>query len=130
VDTSGLDGYEWPDTLSRWFDAIYSAAREQPEVAARLAHMVADYSGWHFTSDDPGRALQPPANMRLGEIHAPALVIVGERGLPFYNLPIADRLSQCIPHAQKVTIPHAGHMANMEAPESFNHAVLAFLSHP
>jgi pimeloyl-ACP methyl ester carboxylesterase len=148
VDVSGLDGYEWPEELDRWFTAIHAAARrgdmeqakqlwldtewftparEQPEVAARLKEIVSGYSGWHFINADSGQGLNPPANARLGAIRAPTLVIVGERDLPFYNLPLADRLEQGIPHAQKVIIPEAGHMSNMEVPHVFNRIVLSFL---
>ena len=90
--------------------------------------MLAEYSGWHFVHDNPAVDLDPPANGRLAEIHAPTLVVVGDRDLPFYNRLIADRLAQAIPGARQVVIPGAGHMANMEEPAAFNRAVLDFLA--
>jgi pimeloyl-ACP methyl ester carboxylesterase len=149
VDVSGLPGVDWPEEVSRWFAGIYSAARdgdlelakerwlatgwfipasEKAQVAARLKQIVSDYSGWHLSNPDPRIDLDPPANTRLGMISAPTLVIVGERDLPFYNRPIADILEQSILHAQKVIIPGAGHMSNMEEPEIFNRTVLEFLA--
>jgi pimeloyl-ACP methyl ester carboxylesterase len=145
---SALDGYEWPDELAGWFAQFAAAARSgdmalakerwlncgwfvpaqrQPDVTARLRQMVADYSGWHFLHKNPAHGLKPPANDRLAEIQAPTLIIVGEQDLPFYNLPIADRLAAQIRHAQKVVIPGVGHMVNMEASASFNETVLSFL---
>jgi 3-oxoadipate enol-lactonase len=149
VDASGLGGFTWPDELAGWFASIYAAARSgdlplakqrwlstdwftparsRPGVAAQLAQMVADYSGWHFMHRDPARSLAPPANARLSAIRAPTLVILGELDLPFYNYPLADRLAQEIPGAQKVVMPGVGHMANMEAPGRFNAIVLPFLA--
>jgi pimeloyl-ACP methyl ester carboxylesterase len=41
---------------------------------------------------------------------------------------IADILQQEMPHARKVLLLQAGHMANMEQPEAFNHVILVFLA--
>jgi 3-oxoadipate enol-lactonase len=148
VDVSGLNGYEWPDQLDRWFTAIRSAAgngdmqqakelwlatgwfkpaQSRPAVVARLNQMVSDYSGWDFTNKDSSLWSDPPANLRLQEIQAPTLVLTGEYDLPFYNLRIAERLQQGIPNAQMGILPGVGHMANMEDPETFNQVVLSFL---
>jgi len=149
VDTSALNGYPWHDTLSQWFSAIGKAANDgdmarakalwletgwfgpamlQPAVAARLREIAADYSGWHFHNKNPLRRPSPPANDRLAEITTPTLVVTGELDLAFYNHPIAERLASTIPNARRLTIPHVGHMASMEAPEVFNDIVLGFLA--
>jgi 3-oxoadipate enol-lactonase len=149
VDVSGLDGFMWPDELSRWFASINGAARSgdlslakqrwldtgwftparaNPEVVGRLEQIVTDYSGWHFVHDNPTRNLTPPANERLAEIRVPTLVILGELDLPFYNHPLADRLEQGISNAQKVIMAGVGHMSNMEDPDRFNQIVLSFLA--
>jgi len=149
VDVSALDGFEWPDELNSWFAPIHSAAkdgdmdlakehwlntgwftpaREKPDVAAHLKKIISDYSGWHFSHDNPVRGLVPAANERLEEVKAPTLIIIGERDLSFYNHPIAKRLRRGIPNAQKVIMPGVGHMANMEDPQSFNQLVLSFLA--
>lgn len=149
ADTSALGGYPWPELFKQWFAPISAAAARgdiaaakkhwletgwfvpalrNKEVAAELAAILAEYSGWHFHNRNPIQSLDPPANERLEEIKAPTLVIVGELDLPFYNLPIADSLASRIPHARKVVIPSVGHMANMEAPQQFNDAVLSFIA--
>jgi pimeloyl-ACP methyl ester carboxylesterase len=106
---------------------LFAPARRQPEVDARLKVMVGDYSGWHFVNQNPERAVSPPAVGRLGAIRAPTLVVVGELDLPDFQR-MAERLEREIPGARRATIAGAGHMANMEAPETVNKALGAFLN--
>lgn len=106
---------------------LFAPANEQPTVAARLRQMVGDYSGWHWGNRDPERRLDRPATERLREITAPTLVILGERDLADFHA-IANRIADNVPGARKIVLPGVGHMANMEAPEAFNTAVLGFLA--
>jgi pimeloyl-ACP methyl ester carboxylesterase len=62
----------------------------------------------------------------LPDIHAPSVVIVGANDTPF--LAASDYMAAKIPGARKVTIPDAGHAANIDQPAAFNAAVLAFLA--
>ncbi len=61
----------------------------------------------------------------LPGIAVPSLVIVGADDKPF--LAGSDYMANKIPGARKVVIPGAGHAANIDQPEAFNAAVLAFL---
>ena len=61
------------------------------------------------------------------DVSVPTLVVVGERDLDFYNVPIAQTLAKRIPGARKVRIPGVGHMSNMEDPAWFNEVVLGFI---
>ncbi|MDQ6906786.1 MAG: alpha/beta fold hydrolase [Chloroflexota bacterium] len=70
--------------------------------------------------------LDPPAVERLGEIHAPTLVIVGDGDVPDV-IETADVLARGIAGAQKIVVPGVAHMVNMEVPDAFNRAVLDFL---
>ena len=145
---SALRGHEWEpecaailETMYRlggegrveeakagWLAAsLFACSSRPPTVTPRLAAMVGTYSGWHLQHDDPHLPLARPARERLHEIAAPTLVIVGEEDLPDFHA-IADLLVARIPHARKLVLPHAGHMANMDAPEAFNTAVLDFLA--
>jgi pimeloyl-ACP methyl ester carboxylesterase len=105
---------------------LFAPAQRNPLVAAHLAQIVADYSGWHFLRDDPEQAPKPPAAQRLRELTMPLLAIVGEHDIPDF-LAATDAICRGAPHAQKLVIPGAGHMANMEAPELVTPAILAFL---
>ena len=61
----------------------------------------------------------------LASIRVPTLVLVGGRDEAF--LGAAEYVAAKIPGSQKVVIPDAGHMCNIDQPDLFNDAVLAFL---
>ncbi|HET6794293.1 MAG TPA: alpha/beta fold hydrolase [Acidimicrobiales bacterium] len=61
----------------------------------------------------------------LPGISGPTLVLVGEQDTGY--LTATDYMASRIPGAVKVTIPGAGHAANLDRPEEFNRAVLDFL---
>jgi len=62
----------------------------------------------------------------LPRIAVPTLVLVGSEDKNF--LGAADYMTAKIPGAQKAIIPGAGHAANLDQPEAFNHAVADFLA--
>ncbi|MGH2573739.1 MAG: alpha/beta fold hydrolase [Actinomycetota bacterium] len=82
-----------------------------------------------YALPEPGseQRLQPAAADRLGEISAPALVIVGDRDAPDI-MRIADLLAYGIAGARKVIIEDTAHAPNLERPEEFNRIVLDFLT--
>ena len=61
----------------------------------------------------------------LPNIKVPSLVVVGADDTGF--IAASDYMQKKIPNCQKVTIPNAGHAANMDNPEDFNRAILDFL---
>lgn len=74
-------------------------------------------------------ALRPPIyaiEQKLNQLMIPVLVIVGEADPAC--IPVSQYMSEQIPGATLVVIPNAGHFNNLEIPETFNHAVQAFLS--
>jgi 3-oxoadipate enol-lactonase len=144
---SALDGYPWSQSwralwssLRRaarsgdvagarrlWLDNdLFGPARARPDVARRLAQMVDDYSGWHWVHADPETGTVPAAIERLPQLDVRTLVIAGERDLPDFR-GVADTLARGIPRAARIVLPGAGHLANMEAPASFNSLLLDFL---
>ena len=148
VAGSALPGLRWSAELAASFGAVWSAGRtlgvaaarqrwlqhplfgpilERPGPAARLIRMVSDYSGWEWLNTDPQQIPRPSPAERLGEIRAPTLAIVGERDLPDFQS-IAELIGRAVSGARKVTLPGAGHVVNMEAPERFNRLVLDFLA--
>jgi pimeloyl-ACP methyl ester carboxylesterase len=143
VAASGLAGIPFPDDIMKMFGDVrklanersieeakrlwatskwFAHAREVPELAAQLDVMLADFSGWHWTHDNPATNIVPPAAERLGELAIPVSVIVGGRDLP-YNHAIADALVAGIRGATLARLPNAGHMANMEDPVGANEAI-------
>lgn len=112
-----------------WLDCpLFAPARRDAVVAARLAAMVAAYSGWHWAHRDPAHAIEPPAITRLGEIRAPTCLMIGEKDVPDFRV-MHDLFVLSGRYNRTVTIPDAGHMTNMEQPGPFNDAVLDFLAH-
>ena len=62
----------------------------------------------------------------LGDIAVPTLCLAGELDL---NAPpaVVEKMAGRIPAAAYVCLPQVGHIANLEQPALFNHAVLTFL---
>ncbi|MCB0189615.1 MAG: alpha/beta fold hydrolase, partial [Caldilineaceae bacterium] len=70
--------------------------------------------------------LTPPALQRLGEIHVPTWVVVGDLDMPDI-LAIAEILVGGIATAERTVMPGVAHMANMERPTAFNRLAQDFL---
>jgi 3-oxoadipate enol-lactonase len=69
-------------------------------------------------------AERPDSQPLLPKIDVPVLAIAGEEDATYgATRSIAER----VPGAQFVSIPHAGHLSNLEQPELFNSAVREFL---
>ncbi|MEX0783346.1 MAG: alpha/beta fold hydrolase [Dehalococcoidia bacterium] len=62
----------------------------------------------------------------LPDIKVPAMVLVGENDQPFIGA--SQYMAAKIPGAKLVTIPGAGHAANIDQPQAFNDAVRTFLA--
>jgi pimeloyl-ACP methyl ester carboxylesterase len=71
-------------------------------------------------------ALVPDVAARLGEIRAPALVVVGEADVTDLH-DIAERLAREIPDGRQVSIAAAAHVPSLERPDVFNELALGFL---
>jgi pimeloyl-ACP methyl ester carboxylesterase len=67
------------------------------------------------------------AAARLGDVRAPALVIVGEDDI-CTPLRYSQELVSLVSDAELVTIPGAGHAALQERPDQVNRAIQGFLS--
>lgn len=75
------------------------------------------------------RGILPQADARvmdvLPEVAVPTLIVVGAKDRPY--LAAAEYMAEKLPDARKVTIPEAGHAANLHQPERFNAVVRDFL---
>ena len=111
----------------RWLaHPFFLPARERPELAERLSQIVEGYSGWSWLHESPERDADLPEVRPLELISKPTLLIMGERDIEEFQA-IANHIAHTIPHLTKLVLPGIGHMSNMEAPETFNEAVLSFL---
>jgi 3-oxoadipate enol-lactonase len=70
---------------------------------------------------------RPDSVPTLSKISVPTLIIHGAED---QLIPVAEveLMAESIPNVQVVVIPGAGHLPNMEQPETFNHAIQGFLS--
>ena len=112
--------------LRLWIDGGYRQPEQvNPQVRQRAAAMnrIPVERGTFAVANEP---LNPPAARRLGAITAPALIITGALDNPEI-LRAAGVMATELPNAQQVTIADAAHIPNMDQPEAFNKAVLAFL---
>lgn len=105
---------------------LFAAARQRPEVHAKLTAMVADYPGQHWLGLDPHLTDSRPSIDLLEQLTMPALVVAGERDVQGF-LAMTDVLARRLPIAERVLIPGVGHMVNMEHPAAVNDLLLKFL---
>ncbi len=113
-----------------WLQSPYMIpAMENPAVAQKLRPIALENSRtWLIHPLLPlDLFVVPPAAQRLSEIHAPTLIIVGDRDQPDIQN-IVRLLETGIAGVKKVVVPGVGHMVNMEKSEEFNRTVLDFLS--
>ncbi len=105
---------------------LFAAARQRPDVQPSLAAMVSDYPGQHWLGLDPHLPDSTPPIELLAQLTMPALVAAGELDVPGF-LAMTDVLAQRLPAAERVVIPGAGHMVNMEQPAAVNALLTRFL---
>lgn len=113
--------------LQIWVDG---AGRGPHEVDSKVRELVREMNRIALhASSDPGteRPLDPPAVHRLGEIHAPTLIITGSLDTR-KTLEAARFLAENIGGSQKLFIEDTAHLPNMERPQEFNRRVLSFLA--
>ncbi len=116
------------DTANQLFlnHPIFNSAKKDT-VSRRLRNMILSYSGWHWVNKNPILGLTPPAIQQLEQIKLPVLIITGEKDISdFQN--VANMLNKKIRQSMKKEIPGAGHMCNMEKPDTFNSIVYNFLT--
>jgi 3-oxoadipate enol-lactonase len=111
-------------TLKRWFTEAMMAKR--PPVVDKVAAMIrttpaAGYAGCCHAIP------KIDVTARLKEIACPIQVIVGEQdaGTP---VAMSREIQAAARGSELVIIPNASHLSNLEQPEAFNRALLAFLA--
>ncbi|MCB9743445.1 MAG: 2-succinyl-6-hydroxy-2,4-cyclohexadiene-1-carboxylate synthase [Alphaproteobacteria bacterium] len=94
------------------------------EMAAR--RLLNTPSGLAASLRGLGTGALPSLWDRLGALHCPTLLLVGEEDLKFRD--IAARMAARLPRAEQVLIPGAGHCAHLEQPRASARAVADFLA--
>ena len=107
-----------------WATHPLSRLRTQDQTAhALLSRMLARYAGADLTAPVCAQTLTRP---RLQDIHHPTLVINGEFDLRSRRL-AGEALGKSLPHAAHRIIPGAGHLPNLDQPQTYNEILRHFL---
>ncbi len=100
--------------------------QEPTGTMARLRAMMEAATPAGLAGALRGMAQRPDSTDLLPQIACPTLVLAGEEDS---LAPLADAqlMAERVPNARLVTISRAAHLANLEQPEAFNQALIAFL---
>lgn len=112
----------WVDGPGRGTDAVAEEVRDRVRQMQRRAFeiQVAAYE----STPPPGP--EAPLDVRLSEVAAPTLVIVGDADVPDL-LEIADRLGNELPNSRTVVLENTAHTIPLERPDEFRDLTLDFL---
>jgi 3-oxoadipate enol-lactonase len=100
--------------------------QHHPEVETRIRQMIAAATPRGIAAASRGMAIRQDATALLAGISCPTLVIVGEQDA-LTPPAVAQEYAARIPGAQLVVIPQAGHLSNLEQPETFLTTISTFL---
>ncbi|MCX4451450.1 alpha/beta fold hydrolase [Streptomyces sp. NBC_01789] len=120
----GMDGYA-SEVIDKMLAAYNVAA--MPEVAGRVLGMMRATDPQGAAAALRGRAERPDYRDTLAAVRKPVLVVVGADDV---YTPVADAeaIRDLVPDATLAVIEKAGHLPGAEQPESFNGALLEFLT--
>lgn len=123
IRTEGPDGF-LEEFTSRLVGKTTKAAR--PAVLDAVRRNVGKPPAASLTAALAAMATRPDSLPLLAKIAAPTLVIVGDEDTVMP--PDAGKeIAAGVKAGRLVTIPQAGHVSNLEAPEAFNQALGEFL---
>jgi len=99
----------------------------RPQVVARLREIILANPARGITDALAGLAARADSTPTLREIRVPTLVVCGEEDV-LAPPAEAEAMQAAIRGSTLEIVPRAGHLAAAEDPETFNRALLAFLS--
>ncbi len=107
-------------------DPLFEGVRNDEELFEELRQIVLDYGGGHWTGKVIAKWSNPDPIPALKKLDIPALVISGEMDIPSF-IQMAEAYARALPRARREIVQAAGHLPNLEQPETFNELVLEFL---
>jgi 3-oxoadipate enol-lactonase len=125
LERGDLDEAAWVNVRT-WLDG---PTRGEGDVEPTLRGRVFEMQRLaldHENAEAHGEWLTPSRRERLGDVRAPALVLVGELDQPSFGR-IARFLAAEIPGARFEELPGVAHLPPMEDPVGFADAVIPFL---
>jgi pimeloyl-ACP methyl ester carboxylesterase len=112
--------------LRMWTDGPYRTPEQVNPAVRERVRAIAIHT---FSLNNPApnfKELDPPAIGRLAEVHAPTLVVLGDKDTSDIHA-IGKLLQDHLPTTEQVIIPDVGHILVMEKPAEFNAVVDRFL---
>jgi 3-oxoadipate enol-lactonase len=106
---------------------LWSASRARPEVMKAIERSTAPNAARFRMAAPPFAPITPPAIGRLDEIHAPTLVVSGDRDTAG-NRAASESAAKAIEGARLVVIPGADHAIPFGWAKELNEALLTFLA--
>ncbi len=99
---------------------------DRPKLVEQVRRIMASNPPAGFVGGLEAMKTRPDSLPNLGAIKVPTLVLVGAHDAP--SPPDVVRVwQQRIPGSELVVIPGAGHLSNMEDPDTFNAAITDFI---
>ena len=98
----------------------------RPEVIAQVRALIESQPAETIAAALEAMMNRPDSEADLARAAVPTLIAVGEKDT-VTPLSDAEHMHRTVAGSTLVTIPAAGHMANLEAPEPFNDAIRDFL---
>jgi 3-oxoadipate enol-lactonase len=97
------------------------------EVVEEVRNMILESSPGGVVAALGAMRERPDSTPLLEEIEVPTLVIGGEED-GISSPEVMGAMAEKIPDSRHVTLPRAGHLSNLDAPEGFNAALKEFLA--
>ena len=121
VREQGLDAFR-----SAWRVHPLMQLRSYDEAARELVdRMLARYPARDLQGP-PAVPASPAGRDALARFGKPALVVNGEFDTPI-RLRAGDALARALPVVERIVVPGAGHLPNLDNPNAYNAAIQAFL---
>lgn len=100
---------------------------ERPDVVARTRALIEAQPPETIAAGLEAMMDRPDSSDVLRGVKCPTAIVVGEEDT-VTPLSDAEHMHRLVPGSTVVTIPRAGHMANIEAPAAFNEALRTFVA--
>jgi pimeloyl-ACP methyl ester carboxylesterase len=97
-----------------------------PQVETRVRQLIEAATPHGVAAASRGMAVRADSTPWLPQIACPTLVIAGEQD-GIINVQEAREYAALIPGSRFISIPHSGHLLNLEQPDAFIQAVSQFL---
>jgi 3-oxoadipate enol-lactonase len=105
-----------------------TSRKTRPDVVDHVRSLILASSADAIAGEIRALMTRPDSMPLLATIHFPTLILVGEEDTVTPST-LAHEMHRAIAGSELAVIPAAGHLSNLEQPDSFNAALARFLTH-